>query len=439
MPIETLRTLLCVLEVLRPAFTPASFALLVVLFDGWVCTPGRHAITEALVTAGVAATRDHTAFHRFFSRGTWEPDAVGHALFRALLAVLDATVPVGLVIDDTLAHHKGPKIFGLGCHLDAVRSTKKTKVFAFGHVWVVLTVDVPVPFARRSFALPIVFRLYRNEAACLRAGVPFKKKTELARELLDLVVQWLKVDAPDRLVALAIDNGYANHTVIGDLSALAAVVGAMRPDAALTTAEGAQVSPANVAADPTVPWQRLEAWLYGQFRTVEYKTFVASWARVCGTQPLRIVVVRCATGLLPLRIFFCTDAVACARAVLEYYAGTRWPIEVTFRDLKQLLGFSQSSARVEAAVLRMAPWVGYVYTVLVLWFVRLDLTPAAVVRAECRWYRQKRTIAFADILRSAQKSLRSGNLHVLATAPHADAPRPNELLPFARPRPRKAA
>jgi hypothetical protein len=43
------------------------------------------------------------------------------------------------------ARHKGPRIFGLGTHLDAVRSTRKTKVFAFGHVGVVLAVAVPVP------------------------------------------------------------------------------------------------------------------------------------------------------------------------------------------------------------------------------------------------------------------------------------------------------
>jgi hypothetical protein len=53
--------------------------------------------------------------------------------------------PLRLVLDDTLCAKKGPAVFGLGSHLDAVRSTKKRKVFAFGHSWVVLAVVVAPP------------------------------------------------------------------------------------------------------------------------------------------------------------------------------------------------------------------------------------------------------------------------------------------------------
>ena len=53
--------------------------------------------------------------------------------------------------------------------------------------------------------------------------------------------------------------------------------------------------------------------------------------------------------------------------ILERYA-SRWAIEVTFRDLKQLLGFSESQAWTRLAVLRTAPFVGIVYSVVVLWY-----------------------------------------------------------------------
>jgi hypothetical protein len=53
------------------------------------------------------------------------------------------------------------------------------------------------------------------------------------------------------------------------------------------------------------------------------------------------------------------------RQILEGYA-SRWAIEVCFRDLKQLLGFADSSARKRAAVERVAPFVGFSYTVLTL-------------------------------------------------------------------------
>lgn len=438
MPTDGLLTLLGVLEVLRPAFTPASFALFVTLFDGWVRTPGRHALTESLIAAGVAGRRDHTAFYRFFTRGTWEPDRLGRLLFEALLAWMGTDALLALVVDDTLARHKGPHVFGLGTHLDAVRSTRKTKVFAFGHVWVVLAVVVPVPFARRGFALPILFRLYRNEAECERHGATYRKRTELARELVDVVLSWLSELAPTRPLTLALDNGYSNHTVLGGLPPRVTSVGAMRPDAALDVA-GEPLSPATLAADPTRPWQRVEAELYGRLHVVEYKTVVAAWRRVCGALPLRVVVVRCVNGSLPLRIFFGTDEAACARAVLEWYAGTRWPIEVTFRDLKQLLGLAHAAVRVEAAVSRVAPFVGLQYTVLTLWALRVGLTPATTAALLRPWYRHKRAVSFGDLLRTAQKCLEQGDLSALRAAREHRAHEAGEKLPHAVPRPKRAA
>ena len=142
-------------------------------------------MTAALVATDVARRRHWASFHSFFSRGTWDPDLLGEHLFRRVLRAQSCAVRV--VLDDTLAVKKGPKIFGLGNHLDPVRSTKRQKVFAFGHCWVVL---VAVPFSRHAWALPVLFRLYRNIKDCERRRVPHKKKTELARELLDLVVTW---------------------------------------------------------------------------------------------------------------------------------------------------------------------------------------------------------------------------------------------------------
>src|SRR5690606_17144580 len=109
----------------------------------------------------------------FFSRATWTADALGERVYRRIAARSGDTIRV--VLDDTLASKKGPKIFGLGNHLDAVRSTRRQKIFVFGHCWVVLAVLVRVPFSRRSWALPVLFRLYRNIKDCERRRVRHKK------------------------------------------------------------------------------------------------------------------------------------------------------------------------------------------------------------------------------------------------------------------------
>jgi hypothetical protein len=412
---DALASLLCVFGVLRPAFTQPSYANALVVFAGWVLTNGSHAVTAALVATDVARRRHHEAFHRFFSRGTWDPDEVGRLLFLRFRKLVPAGAPIPAVLDDTLAAKKGPKVFGIGSHLDAVRSTKAFRVFSFGHVWVTLAVVVRLPFHSRQWALPVLFRLYRNEKECKAKGHRHKRKTELARELVDVFASWVGIDPID----LAADSAYSNDTVMGGLPPSINVLGAMRPDAVLTAAAVQKKrsgpgrprvrgkllpKPTAIAENDTIPWRSCRATLYDSTRTIRYKTLVAQWYRACGVRLLRIVIVRIDHGAIPFRVFFCTDPNRTVVEILEGYA-RRWAIEVCFRDLKQLLGFGDSSARKKAAVERTAPFVGLVYTVLVLWFAEGAHKSSLATPPIRPWYRHKRGLSFTDVLRAAQRAL----------------------------------
>lgn len=411
MAYEALATLLAFLEVFRPALSQPSFGRMRVVFSGWVLTSGVHAVTSALVAAAIPGRKHHEAFHRFFSRGTWDPDRLGWFLFECALKLAGGRIQVAL--DDTLAPKKGPHVFGIGSHLDAVRSTRRFRVFCFGHCWVVLAVLVPVPFARRMWALPVLFRLYRTVKECETKGHVHRKKTELAREMLDVLVGW----AGEREVEVSADSAYCNDTITRGLSPRVVLFGAMRPDAVLTAAPAVQprrgrrrkrgrvlAKPEARACDGRYGWQICEAVLYGRKTKVRYKTYCAQWYRACGERLLRIVVVRMATGAVRHRVFFSTDPSLSAPQVLETYAG-RWAIEVCFRDLKQTMGFADSTARKQAAVERTAPFVGFIYTTLVLWFAQCVHGTSIAVGPLRPWYRHKRGASFADILRTAQRAL----------------------------------
>ncbi|RKG59362.1 hypothetical protein D7W79_41885 [Corallococcus exercitus] len=413
-----LYALLRVLQLVRPAFTEPSFLRFLVLFAGWVCSGGTHAVTEALVAAGVSGVQHHAAFHRFFSRARWSADEVG----RLLLLKLAALGPLRLVLDDTLCSHKGPKVFGLGSHLDAVHSTRAVHVFCFGHVWVTLAVLVQVPFASRPWALPVLFRLYRTQAECQRKGIAHRKKTQLGRELVERVLSWL----PTAPVELAADEAYSCSTVLKQLPQRLVFVGAMRPDAVLTrprthrcrspktgrwlTRDVTVPKPQALARDAALPWQRLTAFLYGQSQQVDCKEVVARWRSAAGERMLKVVVVRMTGGSRPLRVFFCTDASLTALQVVERYA-FRWSIEVLFRDLKQLLGFADSRARRRLAVLRTAPFAGLSYTLLVLWYLELAASWQQLKLPVRPWYTTKATVSFADVLRLAQATLARARWH----------------------------
>jgi hypothetical protein len=415
---ELLRSFVDALDVFRPVLTQPSYAHFITLVVGWVLTTGRHAVTEALVSTDVARRRHHEAYHRFFSRGTWDPDWFGLVVFEWITRRLAKGAPICAVIDDTLAPKKGPQVFGLGCHLDAVHSTRRQRIFCFGHCGVVLALLVPVPFAVRPWALPILFRLYRTKKECAAKGQPHRKKTELARDLLDVLVSW----AGDRRVEVRADCAYCNATVTHDLPPQVVLFGAMRPDAVLTAlpdaappgAKGGRrrkrgevlPKPEVLARDERVAWQTCQTFLYGQWRYVRFKECCAQWYRACGTGLLRVVVVQVLTGNLGLRVFFSTDPTVSAPDILERY-GERWFIELAFRNLKQLLGFGQSSARKRQAVERTAPFVGITYSFLVLWFVdHVFGSPSELAVPPVRpWYRHKHGLSFADVLRTAQRVL----------------------------------
>lgn len=400
----------------RSTLTAPGLRNLVVIVAGWIQTTGRHAITQTLVVTDVARRRHHETFHRFFSRGTWHPDHLARRLFERLRSVLHVDEHgLRVVLDDTLAAKKGPHVFGIGSHLDAVRSTRRFRVFCFGHCWVVLAVLVRVPFSRRPWALPLLFRLYRNKKECAAKRHAYRKKTELAREMLDVFHRWVG----DVRIEVAADAAYCNDTVTRGLPGSFLLFGAMRPDAVLTALPDERTAaatgrrrrrgavlpkPEAVARDVSKPWRTCEADLYGHKRKVHYKEVCAQWYRACGVGLLRIVIVKVSTGTLGCRVFFCTDATRSVRAILEGYAG-RWAVEVCFRDLKQDFGFSQSSARTRAAVERVAPFVGLTYTLVIAWFTEHAYAHPLAAPPVRPWYRHKQGCSFLDVLRTAQRVL----------------------------------
>jgi len=415
MPAPSLATLLSVLEAFRIVLTKPSFGNMLVIVLGWLQTQGPHAITEALLVTGVAGRRHHEAFHRFFSRARWDPDQMGVWLFRQLEPFLAKEV-VRVVIDDTLAPKKGPHVFGISSHVDPVRSTRKHRAFCFGHCWVVLGIVIRVPFSTRTWALPVLFRLYRGKKEAASHDADYAKKTELARELLDKFASWVG----DQRIEVAIDAAYCNATVTHGLPSSIVLFGAMRPDAVLTAAPDARSpgtkgrtklrgvplpKPVQVAEDSTRPWKTAKAFLYGKMTEVRFKTFTAQWYRACGTGLLRVVVVATDHGQIPYRVFFSTDPNLDVVRILETYAG-RWGIEVFFREAKQLLGFADSSARLERAVRRVAPLVGLLYTTLVIWALESHKGGGFAASLPTRsWYKHKTGLSFADLLREARRAI----------------------------------
>ena len=172
------QTLLACLSAFEPCFTAPSYHRFTAMMSGWLLCIGKHTITGAMRSGGLAAT-DPGGFHRFFSRGAWSPDDVGRVVLRMALKLVPPGHRVMLTLDDTLAGHTGKRIASAGMHRDPLLSTGNKPFFHFGHNWVVLAVVVEMPWGKR-LSLPFFARLYRSVKAAEKASVDHVKRTIMA-------------------------------------------------------------------------------------------------------------------------------------------------------------------------------------------------------------------------------------------------------------------
>ena len=368
MPSSALATFASVLSSFRGQFTAPTFVRFVILAVGWIlaCDPSAgRCVTEALVAAQVSGSMHWEAFHRFFSRARWDPDALGQTLFRLLGPMLSLSW-IELALDDTVAQKRGIRVFGASVHVDAVTSTKKRKNLVRGHCWVELGVVVNVPWSKRAWFIPLLSRLYRGKK---EAGADYRTKSAQGREMVDLFLTWVD---PTRKVRLLIDSGYMCKTMLCGLPLeQVTVFGSIKTNAALyrprspkgqgrskgkgqrrgrPRKKGTRMpTPAKMHHNTRLGWTTITYQVSQHERQKEVLSLKAQWYGVLGAWVNHVVLIR--EDEVKLRVVLCTDATLSETQIVEQGA-RRWPIEVWNRDVKQFFGFADSPAWSQQAVLR---------------------------------------------------------------------------------------
>jgi hypothetical protein len=165
-------------------------------------------------------------------------------------------------------------------------------------------------------------------------------------------------------------------------------------------------SPAKFWEDREQTFRSCSVFVYRKDQNFRYKTFDAQWYVVTDERLLRIAIVETKGGSTPYRVLFTTDPTLDVPEVIAGY-GSRWAIECFFRDAKQELGLEDSQARTENAVKRVVPFVGMLFSMLVIWFIEtghLSHYAALPIRP---WYPHKNGLSFRDILRAARRATAS--------------------------------
>ena len=412
---------LAVLGAAAGVFTAPGYRLFCDLMTGWVLTPGRHTITRVLTLADTDGRRAHDAYHRFVRAGRWATARLWRVLTVHAVALPCPDGVVERLVDDTLAHKSGRTVAGAGSFRDAVRSTSKRVVYAWGLNVVVVCLRVDPPWGGTPIALPLNLRI--------RAKKNGKKTTELAAEMVAEIAGWL----PDRRFHLTGDGAYA--CLAGAALPRTHLTARLRRDAALyqpapprtgrrgrPRARGARLGkpPELAAAVAANAWQQAEVDIRSRPATRLVAVFDVLWYEVCKGALVRLVVVRDPAGIQPDDFFVTTDLSATGAQTATRYAG-RWPIECCFKDVKQHAGAEHPQTWKGSGPARAVMLAFWLYTAVWCCYLAGWSGPTWRVRP---WYTRKATPSFLDALAALRRDLWRQRITNMSSG----APLPGEIL-----------
>jgi hypothetical protein len=373
---------------LSPAFTEPSFLTHCEFLLGWVLCLGRR--TEYRVAQSFHAQEElcraqrhpFDRYYNFFARSAWRVTDLARHVAVLAVARLNVLGTLYLVVDDTLLHKRGRRVFGLGWFRDAVASTRKRVATASGNNWVVLALAVPIPLCpTRIFCIPLAMRLHQS-------GKEHPSCAALARQMLQEVLTWF----PDRDVILIADAAYACGPVLEGLPQRVGFVGRIRSDAAvydptplpqpkskrgrkpgkgprlLSPKEAAAKAGEAAQGETLWLWQSVQALAYGVTRTLHVVAYTVVWPHVLGTRAVRLVVVRDPEDSFEDTYLFTTKLDALPVWVIETFA-KRWAIECAFRDSKQILDIEGPQHWCQQSIEKLAPWVWLMQSVILVWYM----------------------------------------------------------------------
>lgn len=375
-----------ILQGLAVVFTQPSCVTFQEIFTSWVMCLGRRTefrVFEAFEGKAVSRKERHPfdRYYNFFSRSAWTVQDLARQVAIQIVVALNRVGELYLVVDGTLLHKSGKRVFALGWFYDAVRSTEKRSVTSPGNQWIVLGLAIRIPGTQRVFCLPI-------HAMLQQPGKNQPGPADLARQMLTEALTWF----PDRKFVLIGDGGFSAKNLLQNLDERVTYVGLMRGDASINDPQspvrrkgktgptpkcGPRLpSPREVAkkADRAKGktakwrWKKINVSAYGATRKFQVCAFQAVWPKVFGTRPILIVVCRGLEVGFGEVYLYTTHLDADLAWVVETYA-CRTSIEAAFKDSKQVMEIQKPQHWCEGSIRKLAPCVWLMQSLITLWYL----------------------------------------------------------------------
>ena len=416
-------SLMTLLAVFSSLFTAPSFRTFTGLACGFLAQSGKRTVCGMLTGAGLSRAWPHDRAHCFFSRARWNPDDLGIAAARLVIALLvPAGEPAEVLIDDTLFRRRGKRVWAASWfHDGSAQGPAKT---GFGNNWVVLAVRVRLPMISRPVAVPVMAKLViKGTASASRLWLARRMVTRLAREL------------PGRQIHVTADSAYAGEE-LRKLPDGVTWTTRLRSNAALHDLPPGRTgrkgrprkkgdrlpSLAKIAAGAAF-WQ-VTVTRYGKTETIAVHAFTCLWYSVAGAAPVTVILIRDKSKTGHDLALVTTEANPGIVRVIERYAA-RWAVEVAIGDAKQLFGAGQARNRTAAAVERTVPFMLACQALAVCWYATAGHHPADAQtrRLNAPWYTTKTEPSTADMTAKLRRVIIAARFKRL----YADQPEPAEI------------
>jgi hypothetical protein len=288
-----------------------------------------------------------------------------------------------------------------------------------------------IPWAGRIWGLPFLTVLAPSERYNLERGRRHKTLPDWGRQMIRQLRRWL----PDRALVVVADSTYAVLELLADAarrSLPVTVITRLRLDAALydpapprepgtvgrPRVKGErQPTLAQRLLDPDTAWETLTVpWYGGGTAQVEAATGTATWYHPGEpTVALRWVLLRDPAVQFEPQALLSTDPTVAPAQIVAWFVA-RWPLEVTFHEVRAHLGVETQRQWSDLAILRTTPaLLGLFALVTLVAQAHLDGQPLPVRQAA--WY-AKTAPTFSDTLAVVRRQL--WPVTVFSTSPPAD-------------------
>ena len=401
-----------------PLFSKPVFQHAQALIVGALLAPGKRTVTSALRVCGLSAEAHFQNYHRVLNRACWSGLRASRILLDLLVETFAASGALVFALDDTIERRRGPRIGALGIYRDPVRSSHSHFVKASGLRWLALMLTVEVPWARRTWALPVLTCLCPSERYYEGRGRGHKKLTTWARQMLLQVKRWL----PGREVVVVADSSFAALELLSAVGGAVTLITRLRLDAALyepapprrprqngrPRLKGARLPTLQaVLASARTRWARVAvAGWYGEqaVREVEVWSATAVWYHTgLPPVPVRWVLVRDPLEEFPPQALLSTSLEAAPAQVLAWFV-RRWAVEVTFEEVRTHLGVETQRQWSDKAIARTTPALLALFSLVAVLAHRRQVGGTGLGVRQAAWYSEARP-TFSDALASVRRQL----------------------------------